>query len=333
MNYDFKMKNLLTLFGNNPEALANEFTKQLNAELEKENALSEATTQFIKAWNNFCDKYFLKNEIPKDYKVEDFYLYDDILYFNEVTRFTNNDLYAVNVVTGGEAEKINSNDVRNLVSDGTYLYATHYNWAGLAGGLSRMKLDGGDYLKFSEVNGADDLTVKDGKLYYTNNGNIESIALKDITATSAELEGTNLSDKIKNVKQFIFDGNDIFYIDNGSIDNSVRRTDFTSLGEGTKLASSKTNPSEILLNGNYVYYYSFAVSAASSAGFYRVSKTATKDGTQELILGYDSQYYASSLSISSAGYLYFLNYIPKLTLGDAHFYQLNLARKSVIKIN
>ena len=90
MNYDFKMKNLLTLFGNNPEALANEFTKQLNAELEKENALSEATTQFIKAWNNFCDKYFLKikawnnfcdkyflkNEIPKDYKVEDFYLKD-----------------------------------------------------------------------------------------------------------------------------------------------------------------------------------------------------------------------------------------------------------------
>ena len=76
MNYDFKMKNLLTLFGNNPEALANEFTKQLNAELEKENALSEATTQFIKAWNNFCDKYFLKNEIPKDYKVEDFYLRD-----------------------------------------------------------------------------------------------------------------------------------------------------------------------------------------------------------------------------------------------------------------
>lgn len=266
-------------------------------------------------------------------KVEDFYLYDDILYFNEVTMFTNNDLYAVNVVTGGEAEKINSNDVRNLVSDGTYLYATHYNWAGLAGGLSRMKLDGGDYLKFSEVNGADDLTVKDGKLYYTNNGNIESIALKDITATSAELEGTNLSSKIKNVKQFIFDGNDIFYIYNGIIDNSVRRTDFTSLGEGTKLASSKTNPSEISLNGNYVYYYSYAASATSSAGFYRVNKTAAKDGTQELILGYDSQYYASSLSISSAGYLYFLNYIPKLTLGDAHFYQLNLARKSVIKIN
>lgn len=76
MNYDFKMKNLLTLFGNNPEALANEFTKQLNAELEKENALSEATTQLIKAWNNFCDKYFLKNEIPKGYKVEDFYLKD-----------------------------------------------------------------------------------------------------------------------------------------------------------------------------------------------------------------------------------------------------------------
>lgn len=272
-------------------------------------------------------------------KVEDFYTYNGILYFNQVTMLTNNDLYAVSLTNGGEAEKLNSNDIRNMVSDGTYLYATHYNWAGAAGGMSRMKLDGSEYVKFSEVNGAKNLTVKDGKLYYINcgtgqdNGYIEYINLSAITSTSEGLSGTKLSNNIKNVKQFAFDGNNIFYIYNGTIENSVRRTDFTSLGEGTKLASSKTNPNEILLNGNYVYYYSYAATAASSAGFYRVSKTATGDGTQELLLGYDSKYYGSNLSISSAGYLYFLNYIPKLLLGDAHFYQINLSSKSIIKIN
>ena len=272
-------------------------------------------------------------------KVEDFYIYNDTLYFNQVTMLTNNDLYAVNLIMGGEAEKISSNDIRNMTSDGTYLYATHYNWAGAAGGMSRMRLDGSEYVKFSEVNGAKNLTVKDGKLYYINcstgqdNGYIEYVTLSDITSTTDSLSGTKLSNNIKNVKQFAFDGNNIFYIYNGTIENSVRRTDFTSLGEGTKLASSKTNPNELILNGNYVYYYSYAATATSSAGFYRVSKTATADGTQELLVGYDSKYYGSNLSISNAGYLYFLNYISKLLLGDAHFYQINLSTKAVVKIN
>ena len=272
-------------------------------------------------------------------KVEDFYIYNGIMYFNQVTMLTNNDLYAVNLTMGGEAEKLNSNDVRNMVSDGTYLYATHYNWAGTAGGMSRMRLDGSEYVKFSEVNGAKNLTIKDGKLYFINcgtgqdNGYIEYVTLSDITSTTEELASTRLSSNIKNVKQFAFDGNNIFYIYNGTIDNSVRRTDFTSLGEGTKLASSKTNPNEILLNGNYVYYYSYAATAASSAGFYRVSKDATADGTQELLVGYDSKYYGSNLSISDSGNLYFLNYIPKLVLGDAHFYQIKLSTKTVTKIN
>ena len=272
-------------------------------------------------------------------KVEDFYIYNGIMYFNQVTMLTNNDLYAVNLTMGGEAEKLNSNDVRNMVSDGTYLYATHYNWAGAAGGMSRMRLDGSEYVKFSEVNGAKNLTIKDGKLYYINcatgqdNGYIEYVTLSDITTTTEGLSSTRLSNNIKNVKQFAFDGNNIFYIYNGTIENSVRRTDFTSLGEGTKLASSKTNPNEILLNGNYVYYYSYAATAASSAGFYRVSKDATADGTQELLVGYDSKYYGSNLSISDAGNLYFLNYIPKLVLGDAHFYQIKLSTKAVTKIN
>lgn len=284
------------------------------------------------------DELTKKNSQLTSNKVADFYIYNNILYFNQVTMLTNNDLYSINLKTAGEAEKISSNDVRNMVSDGTYLYATHYNWAGLAGGISRMKLDGSEYVKFSDIDGAKNFTIKDDKLYYINcatgqdNGNIEFMLLSDITYLAEGLKGTVLSSNIKNVKQFAFDGNNIFYIYNGTIDNSVRRTDFTSLGEGTKIASSKTNPNEIFLHGDYVYYYSFASTAASIAGFYKVSKTADKDGTQELILGYNSIYYGSNLAISNSGYLYFLNYIPKLVLGDAHFYQLDLSSKNVVKI-
>ncbi len=273
-------------------------------------------------------------------KVQDFYIYGDTLYFNQVTRLTNNDLYAVSLTNGGGAEKISSNDVRNIYSDGTYLYATHYNWAGTAGGIARMKLDGSEYTKFSEVNGAKNYAIKDNKLYYINcqtgqsNGKIEYISLSDITSTTTDLSGTVLSDDIKNVEQFEFEGDNIYYIYEATTEASVRRTDFTTLGEGTTIAKSKTRPYEMVVNGNYIYYYSCPISPLSigNSGIYRVSKAAAADGTQELLLGYDQKYYATSLSISSSNNLYFLNYLPSRTLGDAHFYQLNLTSKGVTKI-
>ena len=274
-------------------------------------------------------------------KVEDFYIYNGVMYFNQVTMLTNNDLYSVNLTSGGEAEKLCSNDMRNMVSDGTYLYATHYNWAGTAGGMSRMKLDGSEYVKFSDVNGAKNLKIRDGKLYYINcetgkdHGDIEFLSLSDITPTSSKMSGTNLSNKIDNVKQFEFDGDNIFYAYDGTLENSIRRTDFTTLAAGTKIASSKTNPNHFVLNGDYVYYYSYVSTSLDDSGFYRVSKTATGDGPKELLVGYDSQYYGSNLSISDAGNLYFLNYINLLPTpkGDAHFYQIKLSTNTVTKIS
>ena len=64
--YNFEMKSLLTLFNNDPEALANEFTKQLNAELTKEKALSESKTKVCESWNSFLKTYFEYHPIPKD---------------------------------------------------------------------------------------------------------------------------------------------------------------------------------------------------------------------------------------------------------------------------
>lgn len=274
-----------------------------------------------------------------DSKVADFTISGDTLYFNQVTMMTNNDLYSVNLKSGSEATKLSSNDVRNMVIDGDYIYATHYNWAGVSGGISRMKLDGTEYVKFSEINGAKNLTIKDGKLYFINcatgqdNGNIEYYSLSDINADSDDLKSTRFGSDIKNVKQFLFDGNNIFYMYNGTIDNSVRRTSFTDLSSEVKIASSKTNPNEMIAYGDYIYYYSYPMTSPESAGFYKVKKTASKDGTQERILDYGKTYYGSDFSISSAGYLYFLNYIPKLALGNAHTYQLKLSNSAIVKID
>ncbi len=285
----------------------------------------------------YDDKNKTNYQLTSD-KVADFYIYGDTLYFNQVTNLVNNDLYSINLKTDSEATKVSSNDLRNMVSDGTYLYGTHYNFLGVAGGIARMKVDGSEYVKFSDVDGAKNLTLKDGNLYYINkatgqdNGDIEYIPTSSITSTSEKLKGTNLSKKIENVKQFIIDGDNLFYMYNGTIDNSIRRTSLTSLDEGTKIASSKTNPNEMILVGDDIYYYSYPVSSLTSAGFWKVSKNATKDGSQEMLFGYDEKYYGSNLVLLDNN-LYFLNYIPKLTLGDAHTYKLNLSTSTVTKLD
>lgn len=287
----------------------------------------------------YCfDEVSKTNTKLTDNKVQDFTIYNDTMYFNMVTMLSNNDIYSINLKTGSTAEKISSNDVRNMIVSGDYLYGTHYNFAGVAGGISRMTLDGNEYVKFSEVNGAKNLTVKDNNLYYINcatgqdNGDIEYYDLSTITETSDDLKATTFTSKIKNVKQFIFDGDDIFYMYNGTLDNSIRRTSFTNTDDEVKIASSKTNPNEMILNGNDIYYYSHPATALSSSGFYKVNKSASKDGTQTRIVDYESKYYGSDFAISDAGYLYFLNYIPKLLSGDAHTYQLKLSDYTITKI-
>ncbi len=271
-------------------------------------------------------------------KVADFYIYGDKLYFNQVTKLVNNDLYSINLKTDSEAVKISSNDLRNMVSDGTYVYGTHYNALGAAGGIARMKIDGSEYVKFSDINGAKNLTLNDGKLYYINaatgqdNGDIEYIQTSSITSSSEGLKGTNISSKVENVKQFILDGNDLYYIYNGTIENSIRKTNLTSLTDQIKIASSKTNPNEMILVGDDIYYYSYPATSLESAGFYKVSKNATEDKTQTMLFGYNQKYYGSNLVLLDNN-LYFLNYIPKLLLGDAHTYKLNLTSNTVTKLD
>lgn len=297
--------------------------------------------------NNYKNKtLYCYNETTKtntqltDNKVADFTISGDTLYFNLVTMFTNNDMYSVNLKTGSTATKINSNDMRNMVVEDDYIYGTHYNFWGVSGGIYRMKLDGSEYIKFCEINGANNLTVKDDNLYFINcttgqdNGNIEYISLSSITSTSVDLEATNLSKNIKNVKQFLFENDDIFYMYNGTIDNSIRKTSFNDLNNEVKIASSKTNPNEMISYKDNIIYYSYPMTSVSSAGFYKVSKSATKDGTQTRILDYSSnKYYGSDFAISNSGYLYFLNYIPKLVLGNAHTYQMSLSTYNVNQID
>ncbi len=275
-------------------------------------------------------------------KVDDFFIYNDSLYFNSVTMLMNNDIYLVNLRKGNESRRINTNDIRGLVSDGNYIYGTHYNFLGVAGGIARMDLDGEGYIKFSEVNGAKNFAIKDEKLYFINcttgqdNGDIQYYNLSDIIATSSDLKPNDLpaTNKIKNVRQFIFEGDAIYYIYQGTIKNFIARSSLTTLEEGTKLVNEKCAPKEMIIVENEIYYYSYPQTSSANAGLFKVNKNSkVTDSECEKILACEDKYYCSSICYSSNS-IYFLNYtfLLKLPYGDAHFYKIDLTNKDLIKI-
>ena len=278
-----------------------------------------------------------------DNKVMDFSIIGDTLYFNQVTNLTNNDLYSVNLKNGGETTKLSTNDMRNIISDGTYLYGTHYNFWGVSGGIFRMKLDGTEYVKFSEVNGAKNFAIKDEKLYFINcttgqdNGDIQYYNLSDIKSDSDDLKANELpkTNKIENVKQFIFEGDTIYYIYEGTVYNFIARSSMTTMEEGVKLANKECAPKEMMIVNDDIYYYSYAKTATDKAGLYKVNKNNTAADTDiTLLLNCDSTYYCSALSYLSDK-IYFLNYsfILKVGFGNAHFYEFDIASKTTTKVN
>lgn len=286
----------------------------------------------------YYDSKNKQNVQLSDTKVMDFAIDGETLYFNSVTMLTNNDVYRVNLKMNEEPEKISSNDVRNFVFDDNYIYGTHYNFAGAAGGLSRMKKNGEEYTKFSDVNGGKNLRIYKNKLYYINcstvqdNGDIEYIDLNSIKVDSFKIKETKLDKSIKNVKQFEWDNDNLYWIYNGTIDNSIRRTNINSLSKFTYLASEKTNPNEFIINGEEIYYYSYPATSLENAGFFKVNKNATGDKTYTMLHKYESKYYGSDFAIAN-NQLYFTNYIPKLKFGDAHFYKLDLNVKTIERIS
>ena len=267
-----------------------------------------------------------KNTKLTSSKVEDFMIYGDYLYINQVSFLVNNDLFMINLKTGGIPSELSSDDAREMASDGDYLYYVRHNAGGFATAIVRADLGSQELVEFFDK-GATNLRINDGKLYFLDGGKIYSITLNQITPSSTKMTATQLG-SVKSIDRFEFDGNDIFYtIRGGGLlknVNELRKSNLLNFGEGTLLAGAQTDPLDIAISGDYVYYYSQAESAGTAKfGIYRVSKNATKDGSQVKILTTDSMYYASSLSISN-NHLTFISYYLGGLFGDSHVYQIDL---------
>lgn len=268
------------------------------------------------------DRLTNKNTKLTSSKVEDFYINGQTLYLNQVSWQVNNDLFSIDLKTGGIPNEISSDDAREIVSDDTHIYYVRHNAFGVATAIVRSKLDGSEQIEFFDK-GATNLRLHNDKLFFLDGGKLFSINLDDITQGSEDMSATQLG-SVSNIRQFELENDIVYYTYIGTFTKELRRATISNFSTGTVLASKQTDPKDFVISGDNIYYYSQAESAGiDKFGIYRVNKFANGDETQVQLLVTDNMYYASSLSIAN-NYLAFVSYSVGGLLGNSHIYLLDV---------
>ena len=259
-------------------------------------------------------------------KVDNFSIIGDYIYMNMVTRLVNNDTYRFNLKTGGEPEKINTNDGVDFISDGTYVYYAQDNGAGVKTAIRRTHLQ---TLVDEQVydKGVSNLRMVNGELAFIDGYQIYTMNLNTLATT--EVQPNN-----KSVHTTVFDtdGTNIYYREMYSVGYALKRLSKYNISSNqyTQMVEAKTDPITIVYHDGYVYYYT-DTTTASANGLYKVSAnvTAVTEGT--CVLACNSTYYATTFAFVGSN-IYFLNYISAGLFGDSRIYQLPIAGGEPVKV-
>ena len=249
-------------------------------------------------------------------KVDNFSIIGDYIYMNMVTKLVNNDTYRFNLKTGGEPEKINTNDGVDFVSDGAYLYYAQDNCAGVKTAIRRTNLT---TLEDEEIynKGVSNLKMVNGQLAFIDGYQIFTMNLERFATTEVKP-----GDKSVHTTVFDTDGTSIYYREMYSVGYALKRLSKYNLSTNTKveMVESKTDPVSIVYHNGYVYYYT-DTTTASANGLYKVSANVTSTTTGTCVLACNSTYYATTFAFVGSD-IYFLNYITGGLFGDSRIYKL-----------
>lgn len=259
-------------------------------------------------------------------KVDNFSIIGDELYMNMVTKLVNNDTYRFNLKTGGEPEKINTNDGTDFVSDGTYLYYAQDNGAGVKTAIRRTNLT---TLVDEEIysNGVSNMRMVNGALCFIDGYKIFSMDLETLTTTEIKPENKSVF-----TTAFDTDGTTIFYREMYSIAKSLKRLSRYNVqtGEYAVMAQDQTDPITIAYHDGYVYYYTDTTTAANN-GLYKVVANSSSTNQGTCVLACDSTYYATTFALADNN-VYFLNYKTGGLFGDSHMYEISKNGGDPVKI-
>lgn len=254
-------------------------------------------------------------------KVSDFAILGDTLYYNCVSYGVNNDLYKVDLKLGGEPELVSANDCNSIVTDGNKVFYVKENAAGAATAVTEIAADGTETDIFTK--GVSNLTYYDGYLYFVYKNKLNRMPVNGYTADQCE-EVTHKD--VSHVDAFVIDGGVVYFRELYGLAWGFKRLSKMNVdGTGySVLLTENTDPLELEIYGNYIYYYNDV--AKGTSGLYKISKNG---GQAELILDCENKYYASTFTVME-NKIYFINF--RLQLGDSHLYCVDISDKTVEKI-
>lgn len=301
-----------------------EYTPQLLSKFET--AVWKDRVYYI---NNFMDGalYYYDTKTNQNIRVtsnsvKSFAIIDDFLYFNQISWLVNNDLYMVNLRTGGLPELISTNDARNMVIYNGFLYYVKENAVGVGTAVTRLKLDSTleevDVLDYN----AHHLTVYNGKLYYIKGAGVDEIWVADI------LSNGDLSNprRLGNDKTdwFVIVGDKIYYRYVGKINKNLSSMDLN--GENKKEIITGYDPISFIIKNGFIYFTNDTWLNPKD-GIYR----ADMDGSNIILLHESINDNGFGYNMQLVGnYLYF--YSKSSVLGDQHFYRINLTTNELENI-
>jgi len=260
-------------------------------------------------------------------KVDNFSIIGDYIYYNSVTLLVNNDTYRINIKNGESQELVNKYDSTNIVSDNKYLYYVERNASGVATAIHKSNLDGtDDYLIFNY--GADNLILNNNTLYFCAKPNAVQTIMKieNVSKITTPQEKICVnSDYASDV--FTIYNNNIYFRRNYGLAWKFHKLAKMDLNGSNyeDLIVEGTDPTEIVVKDNYIYY----VNSAETANDFNIYK-CNLDGTNKEKI--TNNCYPSSICLFQDN-IYYVNYYLIGTMGDSYLYSVSLKDGKTTKIN
>lgn len=254
-------------------------------------------------------------------KISDFSIIGDYLYYNSVSYLVNNDLYRVNLKTGGLPERISTNDCVDVVFADSKVFYVEQNAAGIRTAVHQIDASGIDTMMYSK--GVNNLRYYDGYIYFIDGDELHRMSIADWTLDETQMV------RNKDVDVFEISDGVIYFREVLILNKNLSKINVD--GTGYSVIIEKTyDPVEIIVKGNVIYFYSSTVKT-DTTGLYKVNTDGT--GVEKLMnKTVDSvTYYLSSVTVAGND-VYFVNYAVGGVGGDSHLYKLSLTNNTITKI-
>ena len=235
--------------------------------------------------------------------VDDLYVYNDYLYYRQVSYLVNKDLYRMNLKVSEAPKLISENDCGELEIINDRIYYVNYSGNNT---INSMNLDGSDDKVIYEKEAYNLRAYKD-KLYFIQNGltgdYIYSMDLNDLAKAPVKFEDCKTT-------SFEIHNDEIYFRKIFKVNKCLAKVKLD--GTGYEEILKDCDPESFAFNGNKIYYYN---DVSSNYGIFEFD-LVTKENKRL------AKEYASSL-IYLDGYIYYYNYTTGV-FGDSHFKRLNL---------